>query len=112
MATSLRSRDWTSLGHASLPDAEAGKNFTQQIVAGELAGNRAEFLMCQPQLFRKQVQYLIVVFGVAAGEGEVFFGGFEREHMAFAGEPGRLGAGCPAGNVEQALAQGVEVVAG
>jgi len=37
-------------------DAEPGKNFTQQVVRREFAGNGAQGFMCQPQFFGIQLE--------------------------------------------------------
>ena len=57
-----------------LADAETGKNPSQQIVGGELAGDLGEGLLRQSQFFRRQfaallLQLLLCLLGVGVGAG-------------------------------------------
>src|SRR5690606_32111313 len=62
---------WTFMDTASLPDAEAGKDLAQQVVAGEPAGYPAQVVVRQAQFFGEQVQHAIVLAGVRGGGGEM-----------------------------------------
>src|SRR5690606_7822302 len=91
---------------------ETREDFAQQVVAGELAGDGTQRLMCKAQFFGKEVEHLVVMFGMFASPVQVLARLFKRTQMAFAGQPGRLCAGRPAGDIEQPPSQLVEIVTG
>ena len=95
----------------SLSDTETRKNFPQQVIAGELPGNRAQVFMGQPQFFGKQVKHTVIELRMLCGQLQMSGGAFQGIHMAFAGQPGRFRGWFPAGDVQQTLPQFVQPVA-
>src|SRR5690606_17587233 len=70
-----------------LPYAEAREDFAKQVFAGELAGDRAQRVVCEPQFFREQIQHLIVMIGMGTRQGEMLAGSFQGSEMSLAREP-------------------------
>src|SRR6478752_4272812 len=94
-------RPETSRDGLLLPDAEAAKNFTQQIVARELAGDCPESLMGKAQLFSEEfpVRFLLSCVGKVLARDR------KRPQVTLARKKNRLTARGPSGRAQDGLPQ-------
>ena len=87
--------------------AEAPEDLAEQIVGGELAGDRRQGALSEAQFFGKEFE-----FGQLVARRRDALGGVgERAQVAFARDENVLGR-MPAGGVQQGLAQQVDTGAG
>ena len=96
---------YTSLNLALFADTEAAEDDAEEIVGRELAGDAGQLVLRQAQLLGEQVERLVVLQRVLAGELQVFAGGAQGDQVAFAREVQRLAGLLPAGDAQQFGAQ-------
>ena len=91
----------------SLADAKAPEYFAEQVVGAELTGDLTERLVRKAQLFGEQLERGERLVQHALGEPDVRLRSLQCVDMARAGNEHAFGLRLPAGQSEQARAQGV-----
>ena len=94
----------------SLPDAEPAEDHPQQVVSGDGAGDAAQGLMGQAQLFGKEVQRLVAQGHMLAGVLKVGQRFGKRLKMALAGDENAFLAGLEAGDVQKLAAESFDTL--
>src|SRR5215470_13812156 len=98
---------------ASLADTESRKDPPEQIVRTDFAGDFAESLCSQPQLFRKQIQLPIADRRMRPRYLQVLARGLQRLQVSLASEEQRLATRfAPADPAQQLSTQHVEARTG
>ncbi len=90
-----------TFGNCLFSDAEARKNHPQQIVAGELARDRYQLVVRQPQFLGKQIQHAVAQGRMFRGDAQVFGRPLQRLQVPFSRQEGGFGGRVPARNGQQ-----------
>ena len=107
-----RKSDLRGRQHGLLANTESAENHTQQVVGGELAGDRVKPLLSQAQFLCEQIQLPVALARVLLGDRQMLTSASQGTEMSLAGDELPFTRTLPTGQLQEHFAQHVDTFAG